>query len=77
MKINLKTLILLISSSIQNNKASFMDEPDSDGDVHDKWDEVNDALEELDEALESFESAFDTAVSLRPSLGRANINISR
>lgn len=77
MKKSLEQIVPLVESAIELNLSKFREEPESDGDTHDKWDEENDAIETLQDALSEFISAFDECNSVRPSLGRANINITK
>lgn len=54
--------------TVEANHAKLREEPDSDGDAHDKWEAEEDALCELEEALEEAIDRYEEAMEVRKSL---------
>lgn len=70
---NVRELLQRIQSRIEENHSSMRDEPDYDGETHDKWEEENDAMDELEDAFGEMMDAFESAADVRPSLNRMAI----
>lgn len=54
--------------TVEANHAKLREEPDSDGDTHDKWEAEEDVLCELEEALEEAIDRYEEAMEVRKSL---------
>lgn len=63
---------------IEENYESMREEPDSDGETHDKWEEEDEActdlIDELDDLFssvdfDSLREKYDTAITVRRSIG--------
>ena len=54
--------------TVEVNHAKLREEPDSDGETHDKWEAEEDALCELEEALEEAIDQYKEAMEVRKSL---------
>lgn len=74
---NAYSLFCKIQSAIQNNYDNMREEPECDGETHDKWEEENEAMEELINAMDEAMDAFDSAAEVRPSLKRMAIDRTR
>ena len=60
--------LLSVLRTVEANHAKLRDEPDSDGEAHDKWEAEEDALCELEEALEEAVDLYEEAMEVRKSL---------
>lgn len=54
--------------TVEANHAKLREEPDSDGDTHDKWEAEEDVLCELEEALEEAIDRYEETMEVRKSL---------
>ena len=57
--------------TVEANHSKLREEPDSDGETHDKWEAEEDALCELEEALEEAIDQYEGAMEVRKSLRNA------
>ena len=57
-----------VLQAVEANHSKLRDEPDSDGEAHDKWEAEEDALSELEEALEEAIARYEDAMEVRKSL---------
>ncbi len=57
--------------TVEANHSKLREEPDSDGETHDKWEAEEDALCELEEALEEAIDQYEKAMEVRKSLRTA------
>lgn len=57
--------------TVEANHSKLREEPDSDGETHDKWEAEEDALCELEEALEEAINQYEEAIEVRKSLRTA------
>ena len=57
--------------TVEANHSKLREEPDSDGETHDKWEAEEDALCELEEALGEAIDQYEGAMEVRKSLRTA------
>jgi hypothetical protein len=75
MKVSLNRILYSVQSAIEDNIGHLNDVVASDSDLSDELADTQTAFENLESAMTEFIDSFDECNTLRPSLGRTNIEI--